>query len=151
MTAPPDFALRYVWTEGSVPPPFHYGVEVVVEAGGAASVAMRPGYGSEDVPTWTLPLDLGPADRDALFAALHAAGLGDDWWVDRSGPPQVGGSHWRLTVTAGGETTEVRSPARNAAGERPEPLHAAVRAAVPDAAWADLRARRAASIAARGR
>ena len=149
MTAPSDFALRYAWTEGSVPPPYHYRIEVVIEADGSGAIAMQPGYGSEDVPTWTVPLALSPAERDALFEALHAAGLGDDWEVDRSGPPRIGGHHWRLTVTASGGTVEVRSAARNGDGDRPDALREAVRAAVPDAVWSDLHARRDAFVAAR--
>lgn len=146
MIAPPDFALHYHWQQGALPPPHHYSMRVRVEPDGSGAVEMRPGYATAEVPTWTAPLALGPDARDALYDALCAAGLHASWRSPAR--PPIGGSHWRLTVTASGETVTIRSAATNSDGRSPDALREAVRAAVPAAVWDDLHARRSAFVSA---
>lgn len=108
---------------------------------------MRPGYASAEVPTWTVPLAPSPADRAALVAAFRAAGLFEADWEARR-PRHIGGSGWTLEATADGQTVSVPRDAVAEVGDATA-VEAAVRGLVPEAVWADLRARRQAFITAR--
>ena len=143
--APADLALDYRWSAGSTPPPHHYAVRIRLGANGA-EVALRPGYGGADTPTWTVLLEPTASDREALVTALHDAGLFEADWTPRR-PRHIGGSGWTLRATAEGRSVSVPRNAIAEAGD-PAAVEAAVRALVPDAVWADLRARRQAFIAA---
>lgn len=146
MPPPDDLTLDYRWSEGSVPPPWHYRVRIRLDAEGA-TVAMTPGYGHHKPPTWTVPLAVSDADRATLLAALRDAGLFEADWA----PParrKIGGSGWRLDVTADGQTVAMPRDAVASGGDAAA-IEAAVRALVPASVWADLRARRNAYQAAR--
>ena len=145
--APADLSLDYRWSAGSLPPPHHYAVRIRLDADGA-EVALRPGYAGADTPTWTVPLTPTASDREVLVTALREAGLFEADWTPRR-PRHIGGSGWTLRVTAEGRSVSVPRDAVAEAGD-PAAVEAAVRALVPDAVWADLRARRQAFIAAPG-
>ncbi|MEM1117450.1 MAG: hypothetical protein AAF845_07220 [Bacteroidota bacterium] len=146
-TCPADFALRWRWREGSVPPPGHYRLGVDLAADGTGTAILVLGYGSGDPVE--MPFALGPEARTALHDALTKAGLWtEDWCVPER--RRIGGSHWDLTVTADGETVTVPPRAVAASGVSAAPIEAAVRAAVPEAVWDEVRARRTAYRAAHG-
>ena len=130
-----------------MPPPHHYAVRIRLDADGA-EVALRPGYAGADTPTWTVPLTPTAFDRETLVTALREAGLFEADWTPRR-PRHIGGSGWTLRVTAEGRSVSVPRDAVAEAGD-PAAVETAVRALVPDAVWADLRARRQAFIAAPG-
>ncbi|MBC13014.1 MAG: hypothetical protein CMM85_08610 [Rhodothermaceae bacterium] len=145
--APADLSLDYRWSAGSMPPPHHYAVRIRLDADGA-EVALRPGYAGADTPTWTVPLTPTASDREVLVTALREAGLFEADSTPRR-PRHIGGSGWTLRVTAEGRSVSVPRDAVAEAGD-PAAVEAAVRGLVPDAVWADLRARRQAFIAAPG-
>ncbi len=63
----PKFEIIYHWTEGSVPPPYHYDYSVEIQEDRTGIVSYRPDYDLEGVPVWnryfTIPHD--------LFSRLH--------------------------------------------------------------------------------
>ncbi|HLT46298.1 MAG TPA: hypothetical protein VK002_03645 [Rubricoccaceae bacterium] len=132
---PDDFAVRYDWNTGSLPPPYHYRhvIEVGPDGAGTATVTLSYGEG----PSRAVPFQLDAAALDALYADLHAEGLFSTTWREESDPP-VGGSFGRVTATADGRTVEVPPfvvRGQRAAADR---IAERIRAVVPASVQSDL-------------
>lgn len=124
--------LTYAWNSGSVPPPHYLEFEVVIDAQGPGRLECRPDYQMNAPPVWRWTFEV-PAERaQALLRLVAASGSGSQGETG-SGGPAVGGPAESVSVAGDGATRVV--PAT------PE-LVQAVRAAVPDEVWADLRGRR---------
>ncbi|MEO0557681.1 MAG: hypothetical protein AAF170_05790 [Bacteroidota bacterium] len=139
---PDDFALRYQWRAGSMPPPHHYSVRVEIEADGSGTVQMTPDYSGADVPTWTLPFHLDAEAIDDLYTTLGLEGLFSIDWQEPPGPPRVGGSLWSVTATAGGQQATVKNLMVSPEGERPKAIREVIWEAVPKGLRAELVIRR---------
>jgi hypothetical protein len=145
-TRPADFAVRYDWAEGSLPPPYHYEYTIDIAADGAVTLTYVPDYPGDEVPVWTETLTLEAAALDGLYADLAGQGLFTTDWRGEDDTP-VGGSSERLTATANGVTIEVPAypvPEQRAAQAA---LAEIVRAVIPAATWDSLAAQREEYIA----
>ena len=145
-TRPEDFQVQYDWSEGSLPPPYHYEYTVLIEPDGQAEVRMTPDYPGPGVPTWTETFSLTPEELDSLYAQMLAQGLERENWAEEDDPPVGGSSAW-VVVTSRGK--EIRIPAfvvsRQAA--KAQALREAVRSVVPQPIWDELDVLREAYIA----
>jgi hypothetical protein len=105
-TRPADFSARYDWSEGSLPPPYHYEYIIHLDPSGAGLVEMVPDYPGDGVPIWTETFTVEPAALDAFYSQLVLAGAFSTQWREVDDAP-VGGSHYAVTLTANGQTTEI--------------------------------------------
>jgi len=71
---PADFAFRYAWREGSLPPPHHYEFTIVVDAGGRGTIVFYPDYLEEGVAPWEEAFLVPPAEMDELYRLMAEAG-----------------------------------------------------------------------------
>ncbi|GAB5534989.1 MAG: hypothetical protein Rubg2KO_12380 [Rubricoccaceae bacterium] len=144
---PADFAVRYSWRAGSMPPPHHYRVSAEILPDGSGTATLTPGYSSKDVPTWSLPFRLNAEAFDALYTVLRLEGLFSADWRDPD-RRTVGGSLWSVHATAEGQDVTVKGLQQTSDGARPTPIREAIWGAVPEGIRAELADRRKAYVAA---
>lgn len=144
---PDDFSIRYDWSEGSLPPPYHYEYTITLAADGSGLMVMIPDYPGPDVPVWEEPFSVPPEELDRLHDLMIEQGLIHERWSERDDPP-VGGSSASLEVTRSGEMIEIPAFPVDGQAERAAAIFAAVEAIVPQAVRDDLEQRRAAYEAA---
>jgi len=138
---PADFTARYDWSEGSLPPPYHYAYTIEVASDGTATLTFIPDYPGDDVPVWTETVSLTPTEMDALYADLAAYGLFTTDWKKQDDPP-VGGSSETLSATANGVTVSVPAYVVPEQAADEAALAATLHDVIPDDIWATLNARR---------
>lgn len=142
---PDDFALRYSWRAGSMPPPHHYRVSAEIQPNGSGTATMTPGYSGRDIPTWSLPFQLDADAFDALYTTLRLEGLFADHWKAPE-TRRVGGSLWSVRATAEGQEVTVEGLHQTDTGARPTPIRKAIWEAVPEDIRAELATRRTAYV-----
>ncbi len=136
-----EFTLHYSWSEGSIPPPYHYEYDILFDSTGSGSVMMIPDYPGQDVPRWNEPFAVTPEVTRDLRALLVAEGLFTRQWLAQRRPP-VGGSHAWLSATTGEQTVEVPAFVEAPQQEHTAKIYAAIRALVPQAVGDQLEAQR---------
>jgi hypothetical protein len=137
-TLPADFAVRYEWGNGALPPPYHYDYTVHVGPGaGTGRVDFRPGHDS--VPVWTETFPATEAQLRSMYAVFMARGVFDRAWSE--GQPMAGGETEWLEATAGGRSVTLPSQPRDEDRAALREVYAAVRAVVPRGVIAGLVAR----------
>jgi len=135
---PTDFAVRYEWGNGALPPPHHYDYTIRVGPGaGTGRVEFRPGYDS--LPVWTESFPVSEAQLRSVYAVLMARGVFDRAWGE--GPPMAGGETEWLEATAGGRSVTLPSQPRAEDRTALREVYAAVRGVVPRGVLAGLVAR----------
>ncbi|MEW5930836.1 MAG: hypothetical protein AB1941_25525 [Gemmatimonadota bacterium] len=135
---PADFAVRYEWGNGVLPPPHHYDYTVRLGPGaGTGRVEFRPGYDS--LPVWTETFPVSEAQLRSVFAVFMARGVFDRAWGE--GRPLAGGETEWLEATADGRSVTLPSQPRDEDRVALREVYAAVRAAVPRGVLAGLVAR----------
>jgi hypothetical protein len=143
---PTDFALVYVWREGSLPPPYHYSYQITLNADGTGMIAFTPDYAGPAVPTWEEPFQLSAADLATFYQALVDEGLLRERWRAESDPP-VGGSSAELQVTANRRAITIPSFVVERQQGQAVAIHTLIEAQVPEPIWAKLRAQHEAYMA----
>jgi hypothetical protein len=138
---PDDFSVLYEWSEGSLPPPYHYEYSITIGPGPTGQVVMIPDYPSDTTPRWTEPFPVSTPELDGLYATLRDGGMWSTAWEAMQDPP-VGGSSDSLTATAFGNTAEVPSFVVTGQTDAAEAAAAAVRALVPQEVWDRLETQR---------
>jgi hypothetical protein len=137
-TLPADFAVRYEWGNGALPPPYHYDYTVHLGPGaGVGRVEFRPGHDS--VPVWTESFPVTEAQLRSMYAVLMARGVFDRAWSE--GQPMAGGETEWLEATADGRSVTLPSQPRDEDRPALREVYAAVRAVVPRGVIAGLVAR----------
>jgi hypothetical protein len=137
-TLPADFAVRYEWGNGALPPPYHYDYTVHLGPGaGVGRVEFRPGHDS--VPVWTESFPVTEAQLRSMYAVFMARGVFDRAWSE--GQPMAGGETEWLEATADGRSVTLPSQPRDEDRPALREVYAAVRAVVPDGVVAGLVAR----------
>ena len=129
---PDDFAFKFQHVDGSVPPPYHAEWSVEVDADGSGTATYVPDYPGEEVPVYTVDLDLDDAQLDAIYEDLGDAGLLEE--MDEASDPPVGGDVETAVIMADGETVTV--PGFDESGSSPAAeVSEAVQALVPEDEW----------------
>ncbi len=103
-TVPDDFAVRYDFAEGTVPPPYHYEFEIHIGPGTSAHIDYHPSYGPD--PTWTERFDISEGARARLFELLTRLDVFSRTWEPMHEPP-LGGSVERMWARADGRDVTV--------------------------------------------
>lgn len=138
---PEDFSLVYKWSEGSLPPPYHYEYSIKVGTDGAGEVRMLPDYEYSNPPEWVEEFRATPAQLDEFYQSARAAGFFSTRWETEEDPP-VGGSSESLAVTASGKEYLVPWSVPPDQQEEARALFEAVNRLVPAEIWASLESRR---------
>jgi hypothetical protein len=94
---PADFAVRYAWSTGSLPPQYQYSYSVHLGPGSEGRIEFQPGYSG---PIWTERFPVSEAQLRALYATLRERGVWDRKWPE--GPAMAGAAGEWLEATAGG-------------------------------------------------
>jgi hypothetical protein len=137
-TLPADFAVRYEWGNGALPPPYHYDYTVHLGPGaGGGRVEFRPGHDS--VPVWTESFPVTEAQLRRVYAVFMARGVFDRAWSE--GEPVAGGETEWLEATAHGRSVTLPSQPRGEDRPALREVYAAVKAVVPNGVIAGLVAR----------
>lgn len=141
LTTPADFALRYEWQAGSMPPPYHYEYSIRLGPGPAGEITFWPDYPWDGTPVWTESFTLAEESLPDLHALIAGAGVFTRQWRERD-DAAVGGSLERMQVTADGRTVSIPSQLAPDDAAAIEAVYAAVRGMVPKDIWDRLMARR---------
>jgi hypothetical protein len=140
VSLPPDFALRYEWREGSVPPPYHYEYAIRVGPGAEGEVLFYPDYPQHDPPVWREEIAVNPQALAALYQLLGRQGVFRRVWRQQE-RHTVGGSQSWLEVTANGRTITAPSALAPDQARVIAPVHEAIRALVSEEQWRSLMTR----------
>ena len=124
---------------GTLPPPYHRNLRVLIGADGMVTLRACKGYGDDDCGTFAGRAAEGAVA--AILAAAEAAGLPGQPLAEDPMPP-VGGGATSGSVVVGGQTVALPAFPVEADRARAEAVLAAIRAAVP----ADLQTRAAAKL-----
>ena len=135
---PEDFAIRYKWTEGALPPPHHYEYTITLGPGPLGKIEFLPGYPMDAPPLWTETFPLSSQALDSLHAAALDKKILGRKWTEIQDPP-VGGSLEWMEITSQGKTTLVPSLVEEA--EILKDFYEAVQSQVPQPLWTALTAR----------
>lgn len=122
---------------GTLPPPYHRSLRVLVTADGMVTLRACKGYDDSDCAVLSGAAPQGAVA--AILAAAEAAGLPGQPLAEDPMPP-VGGGSTSGSVVVGGQTVALPAFPVEADRARTEAVLAAIRAAVP----ADLQTRAAA-------
>jgi histidine triad (HIT) family protein len=133
-----DFILQYDWCAGSMPPPYHHEYTIRIGLGLQGEIVFYPDYPGQNTPVWTEPFEVSEEALDELYALVEERMLNREWMKVEDGA--VGGSLEWMSGTVDGKSFRV--PSRVEEPEALEPVYDAVKALVPDAIWAKLRAQR---------
>jgi hypothetical protein len=126
---PADFAGEISYSNGSLPPPYHYEWRVEFDTV-SARLTWTPGYdGAEE---WSETVDLGPAERRQLYDRIEETGLFE---FENSDDGMVGGPTGRATFRHHDTGTLGTSEAGQ---DMLDELVDATRATFPDAVWTEM-------------
>ena len=123
---PADFAVRYAWSTGSLPPEYQYSYTVHLGPGTGGRVDFQPGYSG---PTWTERFPVSEAQLRAVYATLRERGVWDREWPE--GTPMVGGSGEYLEAVAAGRRAKLPSMPRDEDRAALREIYASVTEVVP--------------------
>lgn len=146
---PDDFAVRYHWQEGSVPPPDHYHYTLTLGPGPAGELAYQPDYARFNPPVWVAAIPITAAELDRLYAWVTEASLARARWTPVVAPPVGGPLEWAV-LTLAGETRAIPAVLTERERALVAPFYAAVRALAAPEVWQALDARRQAYAAEHG-
>jgi hypothetical protein len=138
---PSDFAVRYTWQEGSLPPPYHYEYAINIGADGQGDVVMIPDYPADDVPRWRESFVVADADLDRLYRQFVDQGVFTRSWQAETAL-HVGGSSESMQVLANGSQVEIPASLIDRQAAAVAELYAALRALVPPEQWTKLETQR---------
>jgi hypothetical protein len=138
---PQDFSVVYEWREGSLPPPYHYEYTVKVGPGTEGTMALRPDYPSDNVPTWTESFAVTGEQMQQLYKTVVDEKLLRDPWP-QSDDISVGGSTQWAVITSGDK--QAQTPIEPLVGDRAmlNAFYDQVKSLVPKATWDKLMAQR---------
>lgn len=130
--APGDFALRYEYRSGSLPPPAHFEYSIGIEPDGRGTMALRPDYPSDRTPTWTESFTVTRDRLAHVYRLLYESGL----FVPRppaakGGVAPVGGDTEWMTVTAANGTWDVADLVSAGQGAAADRIYRTVNGLVP--------------------
>jgi hypothetical protein len=140
-TRPDDFHAEYEWTEGSLPPPYHYEYTIRIGPAGEGAVEMIPDYPSDQAPVWVEEFIIQHADMDWLYLQMLEKEVFTTNWRTTDEPP-VGGSSESLSVAAGGRVSEIPAYVVSGQEQAAAEIYAAIRSLVPQSIWEKLTAQR---------
>ncbi len=137
---PDDFSLRYRWSEGALPPPYHYEYTIHLGPGRQGRIEFWPDYPSDDTPVWTETFELGEGELEKLYSLLAAQGLLEEKERPSQGAPP-GASTGRLQVTMEGRQISLPGALDDTnQAEAVAVVTEAVKAQVPEPIWTKLMA-----------
>ena len=132
---PEDFAVRYNWAEGSLPPPYHYEYEIHVGPGENGRIIFCPDYTTEDPPIWIEEFQLDEATLTRLYQLIVENGVQmRDWTVMEDAP--VGGELEWMEGTA--NKVHFKVPSAIEESEIVEGIYEFLRSLVPERIWTKL-------------
>jgi hypothetical protein len=140
-TRPADFRVQYEWREGSLPPPYHFELTIIIEPDGAGTIRMVPDYPHQDVPAWIEPFAVAPEAHDSLYSFMLDRRVFTRDWRAEDSPPVGGGYSWAVITADDRQVTIPAFPVREQAHDAADVL-GAVRRLVPQELMDELEARR---------
>jgi hypothetical protein len=137
MSPSSEITIQYYWVAGSMPPPYHSEYEILIQ-GGKCILTYLPDYPFESTPVWTYEFPLAEDVFHNLLNTIQKLDTFNYPWIKEDDPPVGGSLEWLKLKDA---VREVKIPASlNSVGkERIAELYQAIRNAVPDSIWGELR------------
>jgi hypothetical protein len=141
-TRPADFSFEYNWSEGSLPPPYHYEYLIRLQPVGQGQVVFWPDYpGFAGVPEWVESFSPDSDQLDQLYQIMVDQGLFTEAWKAQDDPPVGGSSEW-MAVTAHGQNIEIPAFVLPEQAAAVSEIYTALRSLVPQAIWDKLEKQR---------
>lgn len=135
---PADFSLQYHWSEGALPPPYHYEYTLHLGPGSTGLIEFWPDYPNPGTPVWTETFELKEGDLDKLYTLLQTKGLLEEQeWQSQGAPPGTSGDGLQVTV----EGRQLLLPSyveREDGTQVLAEVYEAIKRQVPESIWAKL-------------
>ncbi|MCL5986910.1 MAG: hypothetical protein M1371_10185 [Actinobacteria bacterium] len=101
-----DFSTTLYWDTGSLPPEYHYYYLITIGPGPEGRFDYQPGYGKPPAPDiWVMEFSVSFVKLNELYEFLNGNGLFRDSWEKVE--PSIGGSFYKITITANDKTYKV--------------------------------------------
>jgi hypothetical protein len=126
-----DFSINYHWNNGSLPPPYHYGYTITVNAKGQGKFLMQAGYEQKSV--WQEAFQVAAPDLSQLYQTLSKQELFTRSWPKRILAP--GSDEQTLLVTADHHQYQVQDPVSTDQQAAANQMYGAVKNLVPSKVW----------------
>jgi hypothetical protein len=133
----PKFEIVYHWTEGSVPPPYHYEYSIKVQEDRTGIVSYRPDYDLDGVPIWNRHFTIPQELFSRIYDLIESGGFCNYVW-ELALEKNVGGSQeWCDGII---ETHEFHIPAElnREQTDKTGPLYLLIKHLGPEEMWSDL-------------
>jgi hypothetical protein len=128
---PQDLSINYHWDNGSLPPPYHYGYTITVNAQGQGKFSMQASY--EQKSAWQETFQVPALDLDRLYQTLSKKELFTQNWSKQLLAP--GSNAQTLLVTADRHQYQVQDPLPPGQQATANQMYGAVKDLVPTKIW----------------
>jgi len=135
IATPPDFALKYSWCEGTVPPPHYYEFSICLGPDSTGVINFFPDYPQHDPPVWVEHIEISAQAGRKLYQRMVASDLFRQTWTEILDAP-VGGSLEWLDMTA--DQVEYRIPSMIEESSDVAEIYQTIRSLVPAGIWKKL-------------
>lgn len=132
---PEDFAVRYKWIEGSVPPPYHYEYEIHVGPGENGRIIFCPDYPMEAPPVWIEEFHLDNVTLNRLYEFMVEKGVLVRDWTDMEDATVGGELEWMEGIA---NKIHFKVPSAIEESEMVESIYEFLRSLVPERIWTKL-------------
>jgi hypothetical protein len=127
---PEDFAFRFRWQMGSVPPPYYYEYTITVTADGTGSIELLPDYPQNHPQKRNSTLRLTKTILTNLFEEMQSAGLFEKISLEVESN-WTGGSQATLDVHAWDKDFHIPYSISSIDAQRMEPVFLAIQELIP--------------------
>src|SRR6266487_4951865 len=127
---PDDFNVEYYWSNGSLPPPYHYEYHINIKPSGETEVFVSPDYPAAAVLKLTEKFTMEAKKIDALYHLMVEKGIFKGNWRHVN-EAITGGSTEGMTITARTQRIAMEDYPLSEETVSAKELYSAVRALVP--------------------
>lgn len=131
------FEIVYHWTEGSVPPPYHYEYSIKIQEDRTGIVSYRPDYDLKDVPVWNRYFIIPQELFSQLYDLIESDGFYKHEWKQAIEIIVGGSQEWCDGIIENHEFHIPTGLAREDS-DKTGPLYLLLRQLGPDEMWDDL-------------
>jgi hypothetical protein len=140
-----DFSLRYEWAAGSMPPPYHYELVILVN-GTSGLLTCLPDYPLHSPPEWKFPFSVSTDQAEMLIRLMTTARVFRASWR-KPASHTVGGDWETLSVQLSGKEGSIPARLTEKDAANLHPVYTAIRNLVPAEIWTQIEILRTAFMA----
>lgn len=132
-----DFQVRYIWREGSLPPPYYFEYTIQIGPGVQGTIEFQPDYPFNDPPIWVEELTLSPQQISDLYDLMKEKQVFTREWNPVDEPSVGGGVQW-IEGVANGQRFSVPEQLSSSDAKEMAEVYSTIRSMAPASIWSTL-------------